>query len=964
MKTKTGANKLISTILTLAVVLGLFAATPLTAHAANTDLDITAIPLVMTIQKGIQNAINAASSGDTITVTGTKSGITSKLNLNIKSGVKVIWKASFSGAVDINGQGMIDLTGAGTFEVAAGGLIKQTGGMSYTLYVHGSVNVRISGGTISTSRMMAIYSDGNGNIEVLSGTVENTGNDRAIQSSYGSNRTIKISGGTVRATGSGSAIFSHNSADLTIAVSGGKVENTGSGRAIESESIGTVINVSDGTVSSVSLDAVHTKGKESKITVSGNGAISSNTGRAIYAQGAVSSVTVSGGTVSSSKETSICAPDAASLATIKGGTTRSGGAVAAISTSNVTMSGGKVENTGTGDTILGSSISISGGTVSSNALSAVYASADYATIEISGGALEASGAEWSHAVCTGGMYAVITVSGGTLKGVGTKGTICTKGAETVVRIEGGAVSTTTGLAINAMGSSSAVQVSGTGKVSAGTGNAIDANEVAISGGTVSAAGAKYAIGAKFITISGGKVENTGTGNAVEALNTTVSGGVVSAKNGYAVAVNDPGSLTVSDGFVFAYGTNITGNNNSVIKMMSGTPAVSGNAVICAWNKPSGTPKYDGGSSTALLVNPGVSAVWAIHPMTGDIGIAYMGGSTGGFFPVGGVTVVEAPTAPSNLTAVADASGIILHWKDNSDNETGFVIERKESGGGWGQLDGVGANITTYKDSNVQTGKTYTYKVSATVSGLSSGYSNEATATMITITLPSSTTYKVTVNSGTGGGSYAAGAKVNITASAAPSGKMFDKWTTSDGVTLANAANSGTFFTMPSKEVTVTATYKDLPAGTYAVNVTAGIGGTANANVTYAQEGDTVTLTAEEGEGYMFKTWDVVSGGVILTGGAFTMPGNSVTINAVFEAIPGETTMPGVTASVETPDPASLESSTGPDNAVGQGHDGGNGTWLWILLIALAAVAAGGGIAFILIRKKEQAQHKNISKEAK
>lgn len=70
-----------------------------------------------------------------------------------------------------------------------------------------------------------------------------------------------------------------------------------------------------------------------------------------------------------------------------------------------------------------------------------------------------------------------------------------------------------------------------------------------------------------------------------------------------------------------------------------------------------------------------------------------------------------------------------------------------------------------------------------------------------------TSYAVTVNNGTGGGDYAEGATVTITADAAPSGKVFDKWTTSDGVTFANANSATTTFTMPAKAVTVTANYK-------------------------------------------------------------------------------------------------------------------------------------------------------------
>ena len=73
---------------------------------------------------------------------------------------------------------------------------------------------------------------------------------------------------------------------------------------------------------------------------------------------------------------------------------------------------------------------------------------------------------------------------------------------------------------------------------------------------------------------------------------------------------------------------------------------------------------------------------------------------------------------------------------------------------------------------------------------------------------SPTSYNVTVNNGMGAGNFVVGATVNITANTAPIGKVFDKWTTSDGVIFANASATTTTFTMPAKNISVTATYKD------------------------------------------------------------------------------------------------------------------------------------------------------------
>jgi len=68
------------------------------------------------------------------------------------------------------------------------------------------------------------------------------------------------------------------------------------------------------------------------------------------------------------------------------------------------------------------------------------------------------------------------------------------------------------------------------------------------------------------------------------------------------------------------------------------------------------------------------------------------------------------------------------------------------------------------------------------------------------------TYDVTVNGGTGSGSYEVGDTVNITATV-PSGKQFVNWSvTSGGAALDDKNSPNTTFIMPSKDVTVTANF--------------------------------------------------------------------------------------------------------------------------------------------------------------
>ena len=73
---------------------------------------------------------------------------------------------------------------------------------------------------------------------------------------------------------------------------------------------------------------------------------------------------------------------------------------------------------------------------------------------------------------------------------------------------------------------------------------------------------------------------------------------------------------------------------------------------------------------------------------------------------------------------------------------------------------------------------------------------------------------LTVENGTGGGDYAEGATVNISANAPESGKVFDKWTTSGGGSFADVNAESTTFTMPNNAVTVTPTYRDATMADY------------------------------------------------------------------------------------------------------------------------------------------------------
>ncbi|WP_194768583.1 fibronectin type III domain-containing protein [Tamlana sp. I1] len=89
----------------------------------------------------------------------------------------------------------------------------------------------------------------------------------------------------------------------------------------------------------------------------------------------------------------------------------------------------------------------------------------------------------------------------------------------------------------------------------------------------------------------------------------------------------------------------------------------------------------------------------------------------------------APDAPSELKAtVVSSSAINLSWTDNSDDETGFKVERKKGNGDFETISTVGENGTSYPSEGLEAGTTYTYRVKAVNLSGESVYSNEVTAT--------------------------------------------------------------------------------------------------------------------------------------------------------------------------------------------------------------------------------------------
>lgn len=285
-------------------------------------------------------------------------------------------------------------------------------------------------------------------------------------------------------------------------------------------------------------------------------------------------------------------------------------------------------------------------------------------------------------------------------------------------------------------------------------------------------------------------------------------------------------------------------------------------------------------------------------------------------------------------------------------------------------------------------KTMTISAIAVKDGMKN--SEVATATYIIQTAPVVTEYTLTVENGTGSGSYVEGAEITIQA-AEVEGKVFVKWTTGNGGTFADENSAKTTFTMPGNNVTVTAIYKDEggsvdpqpdPGTKYTLTVENGAG-----DGEYAENAE-ITIKADAApEGKVFDKW-VSTGGIFADAGkeetTFVMPGFDVTVTATYKD--KDTTTPGGDDGSSTNPGSGDDDTTIPDGDDGSENPGGNndgnndeqnkpGTdeqngagqtdknnpktgdetnlWLWIVLLALSGT--GLTIMIALNRRKHQSR---------
>ena len=165
--------------------------------------------------------------------------------------------------------------------------------------------------------------------------------------------------------------------------------------------------------------------------------------------------------------------------------------------------------------------------------------------------------------------------------------------------------------------------------------------------------------------------------------------------------------------------------------------------------------------------------------------------------------------------------------------------------------------------------------------------NDKKELSITITNAPAAEHTITVTTAGGGtasaSSTSATAGTEITLTAMPNtGYHFKEWQVES---LAGLVITNNKFTMPDSNVAIKAIFEeDSPFAPtkHTVTVKTDGNGIAFASPLLAVAGTEITLTAMPKEGYHFKEWQVISGGVAIENNKFLMPDSNVEVKAVFE----------------------------------------------------------------------------------
>jgi uncharacterized protein (TIGR02145 family) len=251
----------------------------------------------------------------------------------------------------------------------------------------------------------------------------------------------------------------------------------------------------------------------------------------------------------------------------------------------------------------------------------------------------------------------------------------------------------------------------------------------------------------------------------------------------------------------------------------GVTFVNANSSVTSFNMPANnvtvTAVFDNAATYAVTVSGGTGATGSGRYVSGKVVSI-----TAGTAPTGqrfknwttsssGVTFGNANSASTSFTMPSNAVTVTANF------ESIYTVTVSGGTGATGSgTYAVGATVSINAGTAPAGQRFKNWTTSS--SGVTFGNANNASTSFpmpsnaVTVTANFEAIYTVTVSGGTGatgGGTYAVGATVSISAGTTPTGSIFKNWTTSSsGVTFASANNAATTFTMPANAVTVTANF--------------------------------------------------------------------------------------------------------------------------------------------------------------
>jgi hypothetical protein len=117
-------------------------------------------------------------------------------------------------------------------------------------------------------------------------------------------------------------------------------------------------------------------------------------------------------------------------------------------------------------------------------------------------------------------------------------------------------------------------------------------------------------------------------------------------------------------------------------------------------------------------------------------------------------------------------------------------------------------------------------------------------------------YSLTVENGSGSEEYTEGDEVTIQSDAPPADHVFDTWT-GDTVYLDDPSSSAAILTMPAKDITITATYREAEKDLITLTVNNGSG-----SGTYEIESKVQIIANTPEDGYVFSHWSGDTTGIL------------------------------------------------------------------------------------------------------